>query len=610
MGATRAPIPEPGTMRLSLKRVLLGSMAAALLASLVPAGFALDRRLSAALEANVRTELARAPVLLEDRNRTRADALMMHAQEAAATVGLAGALADGDRSAAAQLLSSTRAGEEPIVVDPGGSVWLGPEAAAALLPRTQQGESPVAFVRGGDTIYVVSIAPVEADGRWRGAAGVAQPVNEEMLATLAGLTASDVIVVGMRNDVLATTASEPLTRAAAAQTARWAPGAVREDTADAVGRYWAIAAPLGDAARVVFVQDAQRELALLPQLRRDALLAGAIVLAASLLLIALIASMLARPVVSLARAADRLAAGDFHAPLDASRIREVDRMARAFNEMRDALHARLEELAAANRKLEERQARLRALQAELIHRDRLAADARLLSELAHEIRNPVANVRNCLEVIHRRVGADPKARQFVDLAIDELLRMHELAEQMLDLNRPLDPDATRCDVGAVVAQVASLLSIRNEADRWPIDVTAGAGVEAAMGPDTLKQVLVNVLRNAREAMPEGGRTHVEVRSDERGVSIEVADEGPGIPEDVLPRIFDPFFTTKGSARGIGLGLFVAEGLARRYGGRLRAHNRPDGGACFTIELPSAGADLAPATAAAPAGEVRGLEEST
>lgn len=184
--------------------------------------------------------------------------------------------------------------------------------------------------------------------------------------------------------------------------------------------------------------------------------------------------------------------------------------------------------------------------------------------------------------------------------------MHELAEQMLDLNRPLDPDAGSCSAAEVVAQVAALLSIPSQSSRWPIEVNAPAHADVAIAPDALKQVLVNVLRNAREAMPEGGRTNIDIHARHDEVVIEIADEGPGIPDSVLHRIFDPFFTTKGSGRGVGLGLFVAEGLTRRHGGRMWVQNRPEGGACFTIELPRTAA-LAPATSEPASIEAPGRE---
>jgi two-component system C4-dicarboxylate transport sensor histidine kinase DctB len=85
-----------------------------------------------------------------------------------------------------------------------------------------------------------------------------------------------------------------------------------------------------------------------------------------------------------------------------------------------------------------------------------------------------------------------------------------------------------------------------------------------------------------------------VRADAAKVMVDVADDGPGIPADVLPRIFDPFFTTKGAVHGVGLGLFVAEGLVRTAGGRLTATNRAAGGAQFHLELPAAAVDTAAA----------------
>lgn len=259
-------------------------------------------------------------------------------------------------------------------------------------------------------------------------------------------------------------------------------------------------------------------------------------------------------------------------------------MSDSFGVMRRALETRLRELGDANRELEDRQRRLRSLQAELIQRDRLVASGRLVAELAHEIRNPVANVRNCLEVIDRRARDDPETRRFAGMAIDELLRMHELAEQMLDLNRPAEPDRRECDATEVARQAAALFRAGRSRGPWTIDVSGLPGAPARIPPDALKQVLVNLVENAREAMPDGGAVRLAVREEDGVVVLDVEDEGPGVPEDVRTRIFDPFFTTKGSVRGVGLGLSVAEGIVRRYGGTLGVEDGEGGGARFRIEL--------------------------
>ncbi len=287
-----------------------------------------------------------------------------------------------------------------------------------------------------------------------------------------------------------------------------------------------------------------------------------------------------------------MAGGAFDAPLPESRIDEVARIAEQFQVMRSTLARQMKELRDANDTLADRNARLTTLQADLMQRDRLAATGRLVGQLAHEIRNPVANLRNLLELIRRRVEQDPTAIDYTELAIDELLRMHELAEQMLDLNRPRDPGAQRCDAVAVARDVARLAIAGAPDGDLAIDVQprGGGEIRAAMSPDALKQVLVNLVQNAVEAVRGAGnaatRLAIDVRSTETSVVLTVMDNGPGVPQPLRGRVFDPFFTTKNEVDGVGLGLFVAEGLVRSAGGRLTVQDRPDGasGAMFTIEL--------------------------
>ena len=138
-----------------------------------------------------------------------------------------------------------------------------------------------------------------------------------------------------------------------------------------------------------------------------------------------------------------------------------------------------------------------------------------------------------------------------------------------------------------------------------VDIAGGERLEAAMSPDALKQVLLNLVQNGREAYEgwtsrsaEPARIAINVAQVEGEVRIEVKDNGPGIPPEILSRIFDPFFTTKDAVHGVGLGLFVAEGLVRTAGGRITAGQISDAdstggnggrGAWFRIELPVAAA---------------------
>jgi signal transduction histidine kinase len=477
--------------RISLQRALLGTVAVAILVGVVPAGFALDRRLGSELMTRARSDLEMAADMVAGRPMSRS-------------------------------------------ID-----------ALGRLTR-----SDVTVLTGSDRVVALTTLDTAA------AAGVRQAV-----ATVA--------VDGRAREI------------------------------DVGGRMLlAVTATLGSDSIVVFTRDRSAELAVISELHRIAAISALVALAVALALGALLATRIARPVRELSAAASAMAQGKFDAPLPTTRIDEVARVAEQFGEMRRALDVRMSELREANDALADRNARLGALQADLMQRDRLAASARLVGQLAHEIRNPVANLRNLLELIHRRSASDSKVVEYAELAIDELLRMHELAEQMLDLNRPRDPSAKACAPIAVAREVTRL-AVAGVVDRQlTIDVSGSERALAAIPPDALKQVLVNLVQNAREAVvsvdpKQAIEISIDVRATDDTVLVAVADNGPGVPESMRTRIFDPFYSTKGELAGVGLGLFVAEGLVRSAGGRLSVRASASGGALFELELRSAhAADVA------------------
>ena len=584
--------PMPRNGRLRLRTALLGGLCGALAVALVPAAVTLDRRLSGELERRAREELLRAPMVLEDRNAARAEALTMHAEVVAAAPGLAEALMRPDAGDAERIALSAAAsfpGEELVLVGPDGVVWRGPAAAAALVPAAGAA-MPVTFVDDPAGPRAVALAHVPSAAG--AAAGVAAPLDGAAAATLAALTRSEVVAFTPTGTVAAATMADSTEAAVVALLAvgLGADKVVHDATVGGAAR-WVVVAPLAGAGGVAFVRTVEEELAAIPAIRRAALLAAAVALALAVGAGSLFAFLLARPVRELATAAGRLAEGDFAAPLPRSSIREVQQMAGAFHAMRAALAARLAELGEANRALQDRQARLETLQTELIQQDRLAASGRLVAELAHEIRNPVANVRNCLEVVRRRLGEDPEGMAFADMAVDELLRMHRLSEQLLDLHRPSESGEPVCDAAAVLEELAALT--RAGKGGAAVGVEAAGSMPVAIPRDALKQVLLNLVENGREAAGRDGAITLRAEAVDGVALVEVLDTGPGIPEEVLPRMFDPFFTTKGAVSGVGLGLFVAEGIVRRYGGRLRAENRPGGGARMVLELLPAAAPAVP-----------------
>ena len=592
-------------VRFTLQRALLGTIAVALLAGMIPAAIALDRRVVASLIANARSDLEMAPGVLADRTTSHATMLSMHAEDFARSPELAAALVRQDTAAVRRLADAARGGlgGEPMVIARDGRTLVGPMARPDWLAETQREGAVVTTTAEAGSAYSVALAPVTMDNAFAGAAGVAQPIDASTADLLARLTASDVTVL-VGEGTAGSAVSVSTLDSARASLLR---AAITTDSAGTTAREHqlgsrvviAVAAPLAPDARIIFSRFRDDELAVVPRLRKVAAVSGLIALAIALLLGALMTARVTRPARELSNAAVAMARGSFDAPLPASRIDEVSSVAEQFGQMRAALERQMTELRTANEALEDRNARLVTLQADLMQRDRLAATGQLVGHLAHEIRNPVANLRNLLELVRRRVADDPQARDYADLAIDELLRMHELAEQMLDLNRPRDPSSQRCDPLRVAVDVGRLTNTGADDGGIPVEVTGAEGLTAGMSPDSLKQVLLNLVQNAREALrsssTEAPRVGVSISGTAEGVEIAVEDNGPGVPRELRTRIFDPFFTTKDAVDGVGLGLFVAEGLVRTAGGRLTLDGSP-GGARFVVELPRAGAvPPAPAT---------------
>ncbi|MEP7382346.1 MAG: HAMP domain-containing sensor histidine kinase [Gemmatimonadota bacterium] len=595
-----------------LSRALAGTVAIAILAGLVPAGIVLDRRLVASLEERARSDLELAPRLLADRNATYSDAIMMHAKEFAHAPGLADALAGTVGSKVAEGLlrvverSRPTLGDGiPLVIGRDGAMLIGPRPDQSMIDGTREGKMPVKMCTDGEVLRSFALAPVVVDGEWMGAAGVASPLGDEQALALAGLTRSGVIIISSQTDAItATTVDTAVARALHTSLDGVRASSTAQDVLIDGERYIAVTAPLDDAGRVLFVRRMRDELALLPSVRRTAAISAAAAVALALALGMWLATRVSAPVGQLARAARALGDGEFDAPLPQSRLSEVASVSARFDEMRTALAARLAELRETALQLKDRNARLTALQSDLMQRERLAASGRLVAQLAHEIRNPVANLRNCLEVVHRRVEGDPEAREFVELAIDELLRMHELAEQMLDLNRPRDQAQRDCLPARVAGEVARLAVAGIPRSTLDVRVSGDPSLRAAIAPDALKQVLLNLVQNAREAgapRPDstaaaepggaagraaaGVTVAIDVTRVGETVRIEVGDNGPGVTPQLRERIFDPFFSTKSAVQGVGLGLFVAEGLVRGIGGQLSVTQSSLGGAAFILDLP-------------------------
>jgi len=243
-----------------------------------------------------------------------------------------------------------------------------------------------------------------------------------------------------------------------------------------------------------------------------------------------------------------------------------------------------EELAHAYERLQSTFERMRLL-------DRLSALGALSAGMAHEIKNPLGAMLGSIEILESKVPAGHETREFVAILKKELERLSALVTRQLELARPERSDRGPQDVGAIVRSVVELARKQAENQGVTLDLRLAPGLPTLVVDGAqLRQATLNLVLNAIQARPRGGRVEVGVTADAERVVVSVADDGPGLTPESLRRAFEPFYTTK--ERGTGLGLSIAFQVAAQHGGDLTVHNREEGGACFRLEIPLAPAALA------------------
>jgi len=243
------------------------------------------------------------------------------------------------------------------------------------------------------------------------------------------------------------------------------------------------------------------------------------------------------------------------------------------------------------RKLNEVYAQLQKSFEQLRRADRLSALGELSAGLAHEIRNPLGAIEGAVQILSRRELPEETRQEFTDLASREVVRLKGLLTNFLEFARPAPPRMVASDVGPLLESVAKLASematmakiglrIQTAMDLPPISVDV----------EQIKQVLLNLVINAIQAMPNGGHITLRAARDSDSVQVEVEDEGVGIPAEDLERVFDPFFTTR--SHGTGLGLSIAYQIVSQHGGHIAARRNLQRGMTFSVILPVAKSPVA------------------
>jgi len=224
--------------------------------------------------------------------------------------------------------------------------------------------------------------------------------------------------------------------------------------------------------------------------------------------------------------------------------------------------------------------------AELLAAERLATIGKMAAHVTHEIRNPLSSLALNVELLEEEVGEGAEAKALIRAIKNEVDRLTALSERYLSVGRRKPPRVEKEDIGQVCRDALDF--VRADLERHAIAVSLA--IDESLPPlsvdeGQIRQALYNLLRNAREAMPEGGTIVLGARADgTRGVEITVQDEGSGIDPEKREHLFEPFFTTK--AHGTGLGLVITREIVEAHGGTIRCEAREPKGTTFSMYLPA------------------------
>lgn len=268
------------------------------------------------------------------------------------------------------------------------------------------------------------------------------------------------------------------------------------------------------------------------------------------------------------------------------RERELGAIIRAYNEVTEGLKRSHEKLGQEVRRLHEE---LSNKNRQLRRRERLAALGEMAAGVAHEIRNPLGGIGMFASLLRKDLADRPDAVRLVEKIIKGVKALERVVNDTLDFGRPSEPQPGTVQVETLVRETLELAATRVPGVSVDVEPFEGEGGRELVSDAALMQrALLNIVLNAMEAAltgrgPGDARVRVRLKGTTDRVTISVADNGAGIPVELMDRIFNPFFTTKDS--GTGLGLAIVHQIAETLGGTVQAANRAGGGATFSLSLP-------------------------
>lgn len=291
----------------------------------------------------------------------------------------------------------------------------------------------------------------------------------------------------------------------------------------------------------------------------------------NLILVFLIVRTISRPLRQITIASIQVASGEYGTQVDLRSNDEIGLLTNSFNEMSRKMAADIEQLKALNQ--------------QLIRTEKLAAVGTLAAGVAHEVNNPLASISSLVQILQTR-AEDDETKEMLRLIETQISRITNVTKDMMEFARTRQPARAPLDINKTIKHSIRLATFDKAFQRLTLETEFDPTIPLINADaNQLQQVFLNLLLNARDAMPEGGEISIKTHHDKNEIIIEIADTGIGIAPEHRPHIFDPFFTTKPAGKGTGLGLAVCYGIITAHGGRVEVNANNGRGTVFILRFP-------------------------
>lgn len=300
---------------------------------------------------------------------------------------------------------------------------------------------------------------------------------------------------------------------------------------------------------------------------------------------------IAKPISQLRAMSQAVAGGNLDQSIKIRRNDEIGALGEAFDTMTMHLRERTaeadrlyEESLRRNKELAEANARLKSAQIQLVQSEKLAAIGQLTAGIVHDVKNPFAVIMGMAEVLGDDEGLDEDTRHGLKVIRESAVKGNNIVSDLLKFARQSQPEMLTTDLRETLQAALRLTAYLTRRCQTSISLPESP-LLATYDARQIEQVLINIIQNAVQSMPEGGELTIRMVEVNEDAQIMIQDNGCGIAEENLQRIFDPFFTTKSEGEGTGLGLSVSYGIIANHHGRIMVDSTLGKGTTFTIHLP-------------------------